>query len=160
MCLGICCSFLRWIFFDYSFLGFGVYSLGIVWDFAFFTSAHLTRASVVYNMYTHTYTQHTHACMHTYTQQDTHIHTCMHTYIHCIHTQTCMHAHTHSQTWTHTYPHPYCLSKLKVNRLQVPGPIFFLLILHPTALETSPEPKGLKHQESACTFIALSLWKS
>ena len=93
----------------------------------------------------HTHYIHTHACMHTYTQQDTHTckqaqiqqhthnagihtHASIHIYTYTIHTHmqtnTCMHAHTHSQTCTHTYPQPYCLSKLKVNCLQVPGPIF------------------------------------
>ena len=74
-------------------------------------------------IYTHNKT-HIHTCMHTY--NNTHI---MHAYMHmhpctCIHAHTyTIHTHTYSQTCTHTYPQPYLLSKLKVNCLQVPGPI-------------------------------------
>ena len=61
--------------------------------------------------------------MHTHTYIHAHIHT--HTYSHAYkYMHACMHTHTHSQTCTHTYPQPYRLSKFKVNRLQVPGPIF------------------------------------
>ena len=53
--------------------------------------------------------------MHTYTQQDIHIHICMHThtYMHacthttthtCMHTHTCIHAHIHTQ-YIHTHIH-------------------------------------------------------
>ena len=67
----------------------------------------------------------THKCIdaHIHTQY-IHIYSHAYKYMHaCLHT----HAHTHSQICTHTYPPPYCVSKLKVNRLQVPGPIFFSL---------------------------------
>ncbi len=115
----------------------GVYSLGIVLDCFVFASPHLMRALIVYKMYTHT-----HACMHTFTQQNTYIHVymhaythrhaCMHIYIHNtythIHTNTCMHTHTHRHAHMYTYPQPYHLSKLKVNCLQVPGPIFWAIV--------------------------------
>ena len=58
----------------------------------------------------HTYTQHTHACIHTYMHAYTHIHACTHTYTH-IHTYsyaytlTCIHTHMHTQTCMHVFIH-------------------------------------------------------
>ncbi len=132
----------------------GAYSLGIVLDFVVsFTSTDLMRALIVYNMYTHTHAYiHTHnthmnTCMHTHIQQNTHnackhTHASMHIYIHHTHTHihtyilTCIQRHAYMYAYTctcmqtlsltciHMYPQPYCLSKHKVNCLQVPGPIF------------------------------------
>ena len=86
---------------------------------------------------------HTHTCMHAHIQHThntcIHTHASLHIYIHNtykhMHTYSYaykyMHAHTHSQICIHIYPQPYCLSKLKVNHLQVPGPIFLrFLVFH------------------------------
>ena len=48
MCLGIGGVDLGWKIFHDRCLGMGAYSLGIVWDWFFFASAHLIRASKVY----------------------------------------------------------------------------------------------------------------
>ena len=72
----------------------------------FFASAHLMRALIVYNMYTHTY-------MHTYTHIHTtrHTHTHMHAYTHihaCMHTHASLHIYIHNTyTHMHTYSHTY-----------------------------------------------------
>ncbi len=89
----------------------------------------------------HTYTQHTHACICTYTQQDTHtcIHTCMHTYMHCIHTHASIHIYTythihtciqiyactHTLTDMHTYI-PTALGSIQTQSKPPPGPWTYL----------------------------------
>ncbi len=88
---------------------------------------------------------HTHTCIpahihtqyiHTYSHAYKYMHVCIHTHAHaCTHTLTDMH------TYIHTYPQPYRLFKLKVNRLQVPGPIFCLLC-----------------EKSQCRLLFLTWW--
>ncbi len=133
MCLGMGCTDLGWKIFHDRCSGMGVYSLGIVWDFVFFASADLMRASKVYtsacilhDRYWHVSGDRLHwfgvkifswqmfgyGCL--LPRDSVHIHTTRHTDTH-MHAYTC--------TCTHTYPQPYRLSKLKVNCLQVPVPI-------------------------------------
>ena len=56
----------------------------------------------------HTYTQHTHACIHTCTHACIHIYACIHTQHACTHTHNnthIMHAYTHMHPHTQTYKH-------------------------------------------------------